>query len=347
MNAIEEIEEQLRRSVAALNPSSTAEPTKPRRWARNAFARRMATRRPVTIATAAVAAAIVLAVSLLSSGSAAGPSPAVAAVLQHLARIAARGPSLVPGPGQYLYVDSVNDYPSIQMGAHGTGCIAYGIQHRQLWVSADGSGLLRETSGRSTFTSAHDRAMCLRAESKSELGAVTSNMWFADQCFQLGPTNHMQSLSTNPRTLLREMQKIDGGPRDPGEDFKRVGDFLRETDASPALRAALYRVAALIPGVQLLGTVRDHSGRRGLGVAFTSHGSRDELIFNPRTAALLGERGIGKAPGSSSWAVYIDSRVVGRVPYPSPRPLTPACHHDSGHVRSVPGGVVVTGQGLK
>jgi hypothetical protein len=347
MNAIEEIEAQLRRSVAALNPSSSAEPAKPRRRARNASARRMATRRPVTIATAAVAAAVVLAVSLLSSGSAAGPSPAVAAVLRHLAQIAARGPSLVPGPGQYLYVDSVNDYPSIQMVAHGTGCIAYGVDHRQIWIAADGSGLLRETSGRSTFTSAHDRALCLRAESKSELGAGTSNMWFADQCFQLGPTNDMQSLSTNPRTLLRQMQKIDGGPRDPGEDFKRVGDFLRETDARPALRAALYRVAALIPGVQLLGSVRDHSGRRGLGVAFTSHGVRDELIFNPRTAALLGERGIGKAPGSSSWAVYVDSRVVGRVPYPSPRPLTPACHRGAGHIRNVPGGVVVTGQGLK
>jgi hypothetical protein len=347
MNAIEQIEEQLRRSVAALNPNSSAVPAKTRRRARNALARRMARRRPVTIATAAVAAAVVLAVSLLSSGPATGPSPAVAAVLQHLARIAARGPSLVPGPGQYLYVDSVNDYPAIQMLPHGAGCIAYGVNHRQIWIAADGSGLLRQTSGPATFTSAHDRALCLRAESKSALAAGTSNMWFADQCFQLGPTNDMQSLSTNPRTLLRQMRKIDGGPRDPGEDFKRVGDFLRETDARPALRAALYRVAALIPGVELLGIVRDHSGRRGLGVAFTSHGFRNELIFNPRTAALLGERGIGKAPGSGSWAVYIDSRVVGRVPYPSPRPLTPACHHDAGHIRNVPGGVVVTGQGLK
>jgi len=347
MNAIEAIEEQLRRSVAALNPSTSAAPAEPRRLARRAFARRMATRRPVTIATATVAAAAVLGVSLLSSGPAAGPSPAVAAVLQHLARIAARGPSLVPGAGQYLYVDSVNDYPTIQMLRHGPGCIAYGTQHRQVWVAADGSGLLRESSGPATFTSAHDRALCLRAEPKSALSAGIYNMWFADQCFQLGPTNDMQSLSTNPRTLLREMQKIDGGPRDPGEDFKRVGDFLRETDASPALRAALYRVAALIPGVKLLGTVRDHSGRRGLGVAFISHGFRNELIFNARTAALLGERGVGKAPGSSSWAVYIDSRVVGRVPYPSPRPLTPACHRDSGHVSSVPGGEVVTGQGLK
>jgi hypothetical protein len=347
MNAIEAIEAQLRRSVAALNPSSSVAPAKPRRRERSAFARRMATRRPVTFATATVAAAVVLAVSLLSSGPAAGPSPAVAAVLQHLARIAARGPSLVPGSGQYLYVDSVNDYPAIQMVPHGTGCVAYGVNHRQIWIAADGSGLLRQTSGPATFTSAHDRALCLRAESKSDLSAGASNMWFADQCFQLGPTNDMQSLSTNPRTLLRQMRKIDGGPRDPGEDFKRVGDFLRETDAPPALRAALYRVAALIPGVQLLGIVRDHSGRRGLGVAFTTHGFRNELIFNPRTAALLGERGIGKAPGSSSWAVYIDSRVVGRVPYPSPRPLTPACHHDAGHVRNVPGGVVVTGQGLK
>ena len=60
----------------------------------------------------------------------------------------------------------------------------------------------------------------------------TSNLWFAARCFSLGPTNDLQSLSTNPRVLLRQMRRIDGGPDNPAEDFVHIGDFLRETDAS-------------------------------------------------------------------------------------------------------------------
>jgi hypothetical protein len=348
MNAIEEIEAQLRRSVAALNPSSADPSAERRRWSSNArwtVARSGAVRAAVV---AAVAAAVLLVLGLPSSGPAVGPSPAVAAVLQHLARIAARGPSLVPGPGQYLYVDSTNDYPAIAVSPRGEGCIAYATDHRQIWIAAGGSGLLRETSGPSTFTSASDRALCLSpARPRITSAGGTSNLWFADQCLELGPSNDMQTLSTNPRMLLREMRRLEGGSRTPAEDFRHVGDFLRETDAPPALRAALYRVAALIPGVQLLGIVRDHSGRRGLGVAFTSHGVRNELIFNPRTAALLGEQSTGKAPGSSSWAVYDGSRLVRGVPYRSPLALTPPCHRGAGSVRNVRGGSVMTGRPVK
>jgi hypothetical protein len=43
--------------------------------------------------------------------------------------------------------------------------------------------------------------------------------------------------------------KIEGGPPGPAENFTQIGDLLRETDASPALRSALYQVAETIPGV--------------------------------------------------------------------------------------------------
>jgi hypothetical protein len=347
MNAIDQIEAQLRRSVAALNPSASAAAAKPRRRALEAFPRRLATRRPVTIATAALAATVVLVVGLLSSGSAVGPSPALAAVLQHLAQIAANGPSLVPGAGQYLNVDSISRSASFAGFADGKTCITYGIDHRQAWTAADGSGLLRDTSGTATFTSPGDRALCLSKAPKAEFSAGASNLWFADGCFQLGPTNDMQALSTDPRTLLRQMRKLDGGPQTAAEDFVHVGDFMRGTDARPALRAALYRAAALIPGVRLLGMVRDHLGRRGLGVALTHHGDSNELIFNPMTAALLGERSTGKAPGSSSWTVYLGSHVVRRVPYRSPVALTSPCHRSMGYVSNVPGGSVMMGRRVK
>ena len=71
--------------------------------------------------------------------------------------------------------------------------------------------------------------------------------------------------------------------------FEIIGDLLRETDASPTLRATLYQAAAQIPGVTLIGTVTDAAGRSGTAVAYASNGGQDELIFDPTTSVLLGE----------------------------------------------------------
>jgi len=50
--------------------------------------------------------------------------------------------------------------------------------------------------------------------------------------------------------------KVEGGPPGPAEAFTQVGDLLRETDASPALRAALYSAAAGLAGVKSLRGLR-------------------------------------------------------------------------------------------
>lgn len=291
-----------------------------------------------------VAAAVCFVViELAGSGSETGPSPAVAAALGRLAQIAASGPSLVPGPGQYLYVDSQSDYPSDAYAGQRT-CITYATDHRQIWIGANGSGLLQDTTGPATFSSPGDRANCIAMKPSPMTPSGTSKLWFAARCFELGPGNDMQALSTDPRKLLRQMRRIDGGPPGPGEDFVHVGDFLRETDASPALRAALYRAAALIPGVHLLGVVRDHLGRRGLGVAYDSHGVRHELIFNPQTSALMGEQELGSASGANGWAVYLQSRVVNRLPHRPPVSLTPPCVNGGGYVTHTADGDVQTGR---
>jgi hypothetical protein len=293
---------------------------------------------------ASVAIVALVTIGVPGNGGSTGPTAAVAAAFNQLANIAGSGSSLVPGPGQYLYTDSENDYGSTAY-AHGGTCVTNAVQHRQIWIAANGSGLLRETNGPPMFTSPADHATCLRLLGKSQLPvAGTSNLWFAARCFQLGPTNDMRALSTNPRVLLTQMRRIDGGPRAAGEDFVHVGDFLRETDASPALRAALYRAAALIPGVRLLGTVKDHSGRSGLGLAIDSHGTRHELIFNPRTALLMGEQDVAPGRAPTGWAVYLAAHVVDRLPQPTPAPLTPPCVGGGGYDHQTPSGSVMTGQ---
>jgi hypothetical protein len=82
------------------------------RDARRIAARRRRRRRTWMLRGAIAAAAAVLAgvaVDLAASGSATAPSPAVAAVFERLATVAAGGPATIPGRGRYLYVDSLSD----------------------------------------------------------------------------------------------------------------------------------------------------------------------------------------------------------------------------------------------
>lgn len=285
------------------------------------------------LATAALAIAVL---AVWPFGSPGGPSvsPALAATLNRLAQIAASGPSLVPHHGQYLYVASVSNQQSDAM-ANGKECVTYALERRQVWIGADGSGLLRESYGTATFTSAADRSLCDAMPKGAITQPGTSNLWFAAHCFSIGPNNDVNALSTDPRTLLVQMRHADGGPPTAGEDFVHVGDFLRETDARPALRAALYQAAALIPGTRLLGTVRDHLGRKGLGIAYRNQ----VLILNPHTAALMAEQTIG----SPDWTVYLASRVVNQLPRRSPLPLTPPCVDSGGYDTHTAAGDVETG----
>jgi RNA polymerase sigma-70 factor (ECF subfamily) len=292
----------------------------------------------MALAAAPVAAVVVLVSVFMLGNSPVGPSSAAAA-LDRLAHLIASQP-LTVHPGQYLYVDSTNDYSSF-----GADCQTFANRRRQIWIGADGSGLIRETTGPDQYTSAADRAACLRDDVQPRSGG-TSNDWFAPQCLSTGPGNvDWSTISTDPQELLQQMRTLDGGPTTPGEDFVHVGDFLRETAAPPAVRAALYQAAALIPGVELLGTVRDHDGRPGLGIAYPGQGpdstqGSSELIFDQQTGELQAEEASG--PGGY-WAVYQPEQVVDALPYPPPVPLTPACVNGEGVGKDVPGGSITIG----
>ncbi len=263
---------------------------------------------------------------------------------QGLTRIGASGPSLVPGAGQYLYVASVSDWSVNAIGRGGRDCITYAVDHRQDWTAVDGSGLERDATGPSTYTSLRDRAVCLSMHLHATTRGGTSNAWFAPDCLEIAPILGRRALSTDPRALLHEIQRV-GRSWGPAQDFDVIESLVQETDASPALRAALYRAAALIPGVDVLGLVADHLGRRGLGLALSTDQERTELIFNPRTAALLAEQITSARPGVTGWAVYLSSRLVDDLPYRSPVALTPPCRPTGqGYGRDVPGGTVLTGR---
>jgi hypothetical protein len=159
---------------------------------------------------------------------------------------------------------------------------------REAWIGADGSGRIFSTYGEVSFPSAQDRAAWVAAGSP-DLGGGETN----DEGFGPGEMRFLDlsTLPTDPQELqvLIEEREIVGGPPGDWETFVLVGDLLRETYAPPALRAALYEVAANLSGVEYLGRVRDKAGRVGLAVASTHDGIQRVMIFDPETAQLLGE----------------------------------------------------------
>ena len=101
----------------------------------------------------------------------------------------------------------------------------------------------------------------------------------------------LQTLTTDPRSLLNMIYKqtAGAGQTPDREAFTTIGDLLRESIAPPAVSAALYRAAALIPGVTVVHHAVDAIGRAGIAVSFTSNGEQSEWIFNKHTHQMLGE----------------------------------------------------------
>ncbi len=246
---------------------------------------RRAPRRLFAGATAAAAAAAIVAGVLVSTGSRETDS-AAAAVLHRAAKVARAQENHPLQPGEYAYTKSVNAYLNTSVEANGTSYSVLVPHIREVWLGPSG-GRLYETSGTPSFLSARDR------ETWIALGRPKLTEGPTDTPLSIPrPVN----LPTDPDALysrLKHDAKGHGGSLY-GEMFVLVGDNLRESTLTPAQRAALYEVAARIPGVELVGRVQDSAGRWGVGVAMRNDANtgRQTLIFDQNTSNLLAEEDI-------------------------------------------------------
>jgi hypothetical protein len=139
----------------------------------------------------------------------------------------------------------------------------------------------------------------------------------------------LQTLPTDPQALLTMIYQAEQGhgPSADQEAFVTIGDLLRDKIAPPKVSAALYRAAALIPGVTLVPNATDAIGRHGVAVAQTAEGIRTELIFSKTSLELIGERTIVASIGISTDATAIITRAfVDRI---GQFPTTPRNHSAS------------------
>jgi len=234
---------------------------------------------------------------------------AAAAALRGAAEVAGRRPAPpAVGPGQYVYTRSEDAWRSYSSAYSSDGTWTLDHFTREIWIGPDGSGRILETGDR-----------------------------HGDEVFGPGGL-YFEDLSKLPTNIdeLRAYIERRAAQADPPTDYEMfvvIGDLLRETYAPPELRQALFEVAAILPRTEYLGRVTDEAGRPGIGVGYTWVGVREELIFDPNTSVILGERevqvdpavdtaspspGVGinangvDDPGTVlGWAVYLESEIVG------------------------------------
>jgi hypothetical protein len=275
-------------------PQASAQPRSRRRtwrWVAAAAA---------TLAVAAAGAYVVL-------GGVNRPATAAAAVLHQAAATARSQPSPTPlAAGEYLYVKSEGVGLITTSLANGATVNARATSVREVWMGADSQ--LRETSGKPEFVTAKDRQAWIDAGRPQFYQPGTSTE-------SLGAYKPLD-LPTNPTILYAQLklEAIGHGTGLYNEMFVLVGDDLRETATLPAVRAALYEVAARIPGVELVGNVTDPAGRAGVAVAMTdatSH-TRQVLTLDPQTSQLLDEAETVTAGNEFGWP---DGTLMGRTTY--------------------------------
>jgi hypothetical protein len=253
---------------------------------------RRAERRPsrsigVLLSSVALAAVTLVGVALVIGGA---ESATAARALRAAAGAARAQEPLVLPEGAYLYTASVN----ASLSTHSFGGPAFHVlvpRRREIWLSRDGTGWLRQSAERSVFLSREDRRRWLEY-GRPGLDEGTVDLPLRDDVYAQEMAT--VGLPHDPDRLWALLsERAAGHPRGRAQQlFTLVADALRENYAPPALRGALFDVAARIPGVTLEGDVRDPVGRAGTAVALTepAKGLERLLIFDEKTGRLLGER---------------------------------------------------------
>ena len=286
-----------------------ADPTKPR------------TRRPrrtVLVAGAVLTAAAVAIATATAVGTHTSPpapkavQPAVpATAAQLLARIAtaaARQPAPVVRDSDFTYIRSEVAYEvdSISNG-HETTSMAK-LHERQIWLPAANvcaGGLLIEQGERTPISPLPVVNGKVDRQPPKGTPQLTSR-WPSEG--HLGDTTYrlLQSIPTEPDALLAYLK---AGKKWTSDDPPtEIGDMIRETIMPPALAAALYRLAATLPGATLVPHATNVAGRAGIGIMWTSKTAKqvykNEWIFDKTTLRFIGEKtyepGTGRLTGESA-----------------------------------------------
>jgi hypothetical protein len=285
-------------------------------------------RRPALSPVAVVAVvAVAGAAFVLLPGGAARPADARAVdSLLAAGRAAAAAVDVPLRPGQVIYSRTLSSSLSGLTVINGA-TVSYLAAPRlaESWIGPDGALTRLETVvGQPWYATARDRALAgaLAATTPAGVPGVSDRVVVNIPAYAgsvNGPTyDFARTLPTDPAALEQRIRRdtAGSGPSADVEVWVTVRDMLASPVSPPALRAALYQVAAGLPGVEYLGPTSDRLGRRGIAVAL-SHGdatharTREVMIFDPDTGLLLQTEQLAIDPVQWGLPASMTGQVVG------------------------------------
>lgn len=288
-------DERIRAAVASAVDAGSAAEVVPLS-VRTPYLRRTAVR--VGIAAAVAAAVLVVPVLGLRGGGAA--SPAAASVLNSAASISATDP--IASPGQWYRITTTGNVLNLTSDAEGgdAGFTAYSVPTtRTEWLAVDGSRP-------SWFTVTTEDGTRISGPGPSTIPGGETSSWTTD----LAPSAIAASwqapnaafLAALPRDAdaLRDRvyaDSSDAGPSRDGAAFASVADVLRSGLVPADLRSALFTVLATIPGVEVTAAEVEIDGVEGVAIGRLEdvNGIREEIVVDPATGHVVGERSVTTA----------------------------------------------------
>jgi len=235
-----------------------------------------------------------------------GADPAAAAVLNEAASRTIRTSDPVLRPGQYLEVDTKAAYLGAVVTERDSASFL-SSQDSQLYIPANA------TTGTWIWVRDAERPLKTFGVASADAAKAANNpgAYVAAKggAFYGSPANpspaELASLSRDPGALLRHIYTVTNGqgPSRDGEALVWIADTLRSGIVPADLRAALYKAAANIPGVEVTDREANLDGRIGVAIGRAeSDGTRQELIIDQSTGLLIGEREVatGKAAAEAN-----------------------------------------------
>lgn len=256
------------------------------------------------LATSAAAVAAMTALGFLGGAPAADAQ--AARILNRAASAALQHPAPDIRPSDFVFKRGLEVAAVITMRYHRAPLVSERSVLREQWLSASGrrEGLMRERRfsiplGRPTGPW---RSTALQACVHGKLVPPDGGWQVAGGGSKDGcrPTPAvLLKLPTTESAMLRYLYDHLAGQNPPDQQaFITAGDLIRDNYIRPASLAAIFRAVAHIPGVIIVHGAVSADGWRGIAVQRIYNGESNQLIFNPNTFAVIGERDVVVGPGT-------------------------------------------------
>ncbi|MGW2623346.1 CU044_5270 family protein [Micromonospora taraxaci] len=201
--------------------------------------------------------------------------------------------------GRYMYHHSKVWGDPVMTSADGRHHVAHASETK-LWQATDGTGNQASIQLEPQYPDQESRDYWQR----ESIGRPAATGTPAPSVIPLLP-EEIGPLPADP-SELRQLLKVEYGA---GAASKEVSRLYGQYVVPRAIRAAVLRVLADVPGFRWRGQVTDRAGRQGVAVTFDDreHDAQSLLIFDPKTGELLAHERLTLSPVRiSSYKVILD-----------------------------------------